>query len=296
MFGFILKINKMFTWLCCESKVKCETGAVVSTTGASGAVAETAVTGAGTAGAGTAGARTTGAGTAGGTAGAVTGTAGAGTAGAGAAGTAGAATGTVGAVTGTAVRGTAVRGTAVVGAAVTGTAGAGTAAMGAVAVAKAVAPPTYGTNLLTPVKVVSVYDGDTCTIIKPEARIFDAKTCTLVTTKVRLYGYDAPEVKGDTRIQGIAVRDVLKEVVQDKIFVLVTGKSVDMYGRLLGNLYTVKNEELVCVNELMMQDPRCAPYAGKTKNVIEYAKPLTDPDVQTCENLISQFRLVLDTR
>lgn len=140
-------------------------------------------------------------------------------------------------------------------------------------------------NLICSAKVVSVYDGDTCTcnILLPNNEI--------VKYKVRLYGYDSPELKplkSDVdRVEHIKyakyARNKLIELTTDqtldndveylhneiqqiidknKKIITLKCHSWDKYGRLLGTI--LDND--VSINELMIQSGNGYEYYGKTKN------------------------------
>lgn len=81
---------------------------------------------------------------------------------------------------------------------------------------------------------VDVHDGDTCKVVfaNPDnSEVFYKWT-------IRMMGYDAPELKGETKASAIVVRDLLKGKVLDKC-VYVECLGLDKYGRLLANLYEV---------------------------------------------------------
>lgn len=78
--------------------------------------------------------------------------------------------------------------------------------------------------------VLSVYDGDTMTCnIEIGFDLYKLE-------KVRLSGIDAPELRGEERLEGIKSRDALRELTLGKQLRLVnegTGK----YGRTIATLY-----------------------------------------------------------
>lgn len=78
--------------------------------------------------------------------------------------------------------------------------------------------------------VLSVYDGDTMTCnIEIGFDLYKLE-------KVRLSGIDAPEMRGEERLEGIKSRDALRELTLGKQLRLVnegTGK----YGRTIATLY-----------------------------------------------------------
>jgi micrococcal nuclease len=98
-------------------------------------------------------------------------------------------------------------------------------------------------------KVVSVYDGDTCTID------IDLGLHTWIRgEKIRLNRINASELKGKDRNKGLASRDFLKSLILDKEVIVETIKDTkEKYGRYLaeiwlkdkdGNFFNV-NDEIV---------------------------------------------------
>lgn len=90
-------------------------------------------------------------------------------------------------------------------------------------------------------KIVDVYDGDTCRLAVAAER--PGQTAALVEyLNVRMLGYDAPEMKKDHKPYGTEVRDVLRELVLDKIVIAHAPetKKPDPYGRVLARLYVAE--------------------------------------------------------
>lgn len=81
-------------------------------------------------------------------------------------------------------------------------------------------PPTSALALI--VKVISVHDGDTITVLSGKEQ-----------TKVRLYGIDAPEKKQD---YGQRSKQFLANLIAGQM-VEVEPKGKDRYKRTLGNIY-----------------------------------------------------------
>ena len=98
--------------------------------------------------------------------------------------------------------------------------------------------------------ITSVYDGDTITAtfdlgmrIKREG------------LKVRLYGINAPELRGETLIEGRASRDFLRELILGKEAVIQTMKDKKgKYGRYLGKIWLEKDNQWLCVNDAMVKE------------------------------------------
>lgn len=80
--------------------------------------------------------------------------------------------------------------------------------------------------------IISIYDGDTVTAI------VDLGFNTHTKQSIRLYGIDAPEVKGETRGEGLKSRDWLITKILNKSVIIKTIKDKKgKYGRYLGILY-----------------------------------------------------------
>lgn len=81
--------------------------------------------------------------------------------------------------------------------------------------------------------VTSIYDGDTIT-----CDIDCGFGVLLIKQKIRLYGLNAPEVRGETREQGIVSRDKLRERILNKKITLKTIKDKKgKYGRYIAVIY-----------------------------------------------------------
>ena len=97
--------------------------------------------------------------------------------------------------------------------------------------------------------VTKVYDGDTITVE------IDLGLKTFVKgEKIRLSRINAPEVRGDSREEGLKSRDFLRTLILKKEILLVTLKDKKgKYGRYLGEIY-FKNEDgdLVNINNLLV--------------------------------------------
>jgi micrococcal nuclease len=82
-------------------------------------------------------------------------------------------------------------------------------------------------------RVVSVYDGDTCTVD------IDLGLSTWVRgEKLRLHRINAPELRGSSAARGRAARDYLKKLVEGKEVLLHTIKDRrEKYGRYLAEMW-----------------------------------------------------------
>lgn len=86
-------------------------------------------------------------------------------------------------------------------------------------------------------KVVSVYDGDTL-----RADIDLGLDVWMHNQSVRLYGLDAPEMKGTTKVAGLAARDYLTSLLADRPVVIESVKDDrEKYGRLVGKVWVLGN-------------------------------------------------------
>jgi len=102
-------------------------------------------------------------------------------------------------------------------------------------------------------RVVSVYDGDTCTV-----DIDLGMGVWVRGEKVRLYGINAPELRGaeEEKIKGRAARDFLRDQIDGKDVLLQSVKDRrGKYGRYLATIW-VEDEQgkWVNVNELLVRE------------------------------------------
>ena len=100
--------------------------------------------------------------------------------------------------------------------------------------------------------VNTIYDGDTIT----EARVeLGLETERLM--KFRLSGINTPELRGDSKAEGIIARDRLIELVLGRRIVVQTDKDkTGKYGRYLATLYA-RNWN---VNNLLLEEGLAVPY------------------------------------
>lgn len=100
-------------------------------------------------------------------------------------------------------------------------------------------------------KVVSVYDGDTCTVD------IDLGLHTWVhEEKLRLNRINAPEVSGKERPEGLKSRDFLRSKIEGKEILLETIKDKqEKYGRYLAEIWLEeKKGEFININDLMVKE------------------------------------------
>jgi len=92
-------------------------------------------------------------------------------------------------------------------------------------------------------KVVSVYDGDTCTL-----NIDLGLDLMKRNEKVRLSRINAPEVRGEERPQGLVARDWLRERIDGRTVWIQTLKDKKgKYGRYIAEIW-IEDEPEVFVN------------------------------------------------
>ena len=111
-------------------------------------------------------------------------------------------------------------------------------------------------------KVISVYDGDTCTVVLRLHGKF-------VKFRVRMLGYDSPEMKPPlntpNRVNVVESAKVakleLEKLILNKIVQIDCG-DWDKYGRLLGKIYVGHK---MCVNDYMLENGFGYKYDGGTK-------------------------------
>lgn len=100
-------------------------------------------------------------------------------------------------------------------------------------------------------RVVSVYDGDTCTV-----DIDLGLGVWLRGEKLRLSRIDAPEVRGEDRKQGLLARDYLRRLIDGREILLHTIKDKKgKYGRYLADIWLADDHGgWRNVNDLLVQE------------------------------------------
>jgi len=99
--------------------------------------------------------------------------------------------------------------------------------------------------------VVSVYDGDTCTVdIDLGLRTWIRKE------KIRLHRIDAPEIRGAEREQGLKSAEYLRQLILDRDIILQTIKDrKEKYGRYLGDIWVLDDSGVYFnVNDKMVSE------------------------------------------
>lgn len=111
------------------------------------------------------------------------------------------------------------------------------------------------------VDVVSVYDGDTIRVNIDLG--FGMKWCGYDGNgvKIRLWAINTPELRGESREEGLKSKQALIDLLEGKRVVLKTIKDrTGKYGRYLGILYVLDNEEWKNVNETLVKEGYAVKY------------------------------------
>lgn len=110
-------------------------------------------------------------------------------------------------------------------------------------------------NIITECKIVSFYDGDTCTIIIKQFGKF-------IKLKCRLMGIDTPEIRSNYLPEKIMANKVKDYVSKYKSKILkVKIYHDDKYGRQLIELF----DNDICINQQLVENNMAYSYDGKTK-------------------------------
>lgn len=122
-------------------------------------------------------------------------------------------------------------------------------------------------------KIVSVYDGDTCTAIfrmLDEPNTKNKPNVPLIQYKIRMIGIDTPELKPllstPNRDKVVERAKEAKKIVEDKILnkiVILDCKGFDKYGRILA-VITINNLNL---NQWLLDNHYAVNYDGGTKEL-----------------------------
>ncbi len=100
-------------------------------------------------------------------------------------------------------------------------------------------------------KVVSVYDGDTCTVdIDLGLHIWNKGE------KIRLNRINAPEIRGKEKIKGIKSRDYLKSIILEReIYIETIKDKKEKYGRYLGEIWLEDEKgKFININDVMVKN------------------------------------------
>lgn len=96
-------------------------------------------------------------------------------------------------------------------------------------------------------KVVEVYDGDTMTVL------LDLGFDVHFRARLRIEGIDAPELRGPERVEGLRVRDAVRERLTGKR-VVVTSKGKGKYGRWIAAVLFVHEGEVVDLGGWLLRE------------------------------------------
>ena len=113
-------------------------------------------------------------------------------------------------------------------------------------------------------KVVSVYDGDTCTVD------IDLGLKTWVRgEKLRLSRINTPELRGDEREMGLLARDYLRNLIDGKDILLQTiADKEGKFGRYLAEIWLLNPEgEWINVNDQLINSGHAEYYQNKVESV-----------------------------
>jgi len=91
-------------------------------------------------------------------------------------------------------------------------------------------------------KIVDVYDGDTFTFY------VDLGFDVWVKSKLRLYGIDTPELRGDEREFGLAVRNYVRGEIDGKLVTMNVYKK-GKYGRYVASVFYTKDNVIINLSE-----------------------------------------------
>jgi micrococcal nuclease len=106
-------------------------------------------------------------------------------------------------------------------------------------------------------RLVSVYDGDTIRVdLSLGFNIWQ------LNKPIRLYGIDTPEVRGAERPQGLVVRDLVEQRLQqsDRLIIETHKDSTGKYGRLLGTVHYCVAGQWHNLNQELLEEGLAAAY------------------------------------
>lgn len=99
-----------------------------------------------------------------------------------------------------------------------------------------------------------IYDGDTINV-----DIDLGFGIWIKDQNIRLFGINTPEIKGESRVNGLMAKGRLKSLLQNKPIVIETIKDrKEKYGRWLGNIYV----EDVLINTVLVAEGLAVVYNG----------------------------------
>jgi len=102
-------------------------------------------------------------------------------------------------------------------------------------------------------KIIDVYDGDTVT-----AEI-DLGFKISFKIKIRLEGINTPEIKGETKHDGLIAKERVVELVLGKEVIIKTYKhGTEKYGRYLADIF--HKDEARSINQILLDEGLAKPY------------------------------------
>lgn len=101
--------------------------------------------------------------------------------------------------------------------------------------------------------IEDVYDGDTATALVD----LGMRVCTVA--KLRLYGIDTPEIRGESRLDGLQARLFLAQKILGKRVIIKTHKDkTEKFGRWLAEIYLPGEEK--SVNQQLLDAGLAVPF------------------------------------
>ena len=100
-------------------------------------------------------------------------------------------------------------------------------------------------------KLVRVINGDTLDIE------IDLGFDIIIRQRLKLYGIDTPDSRStnvDIKQKGLDVKQRLMDLLNKEFKVETILNKRGKYGRILGNIYVVVNNNEVCINELLVDE------------------------------------------
>lgn len=93
-------------------------------------------------------------------------------------------------------------------------------------------------------KVIKVVDGDTVRMA------IDLGFNTARTENLRLWGIDSPELRGESRIEGLKAKEFLSSLLWERNDIWIQSFKTDKYGRYVAKIW----RGLMFINETMVEN------------------------------------------
>jgi len=109
-------------------------------------------------------------------------------------------------------------------------------------------------------EVIKIYDGDTITVV------LDLGFGITKKEVIRLYGIDTPELRGESRPQGLISRARLVELIEehkDTLYIKTYKDKAGKYGRMLGSIMYKDGDK--SLNEMLVDEGLAVEYFGGKK-------------------------------